>query len=46
VVSTFTVDEIYTWAYRILSFVLLLIGFYINWPKAVEQWNKRKKRKS
>lgn len=46
ILSMFTMDEIYTWVYRALSFVLLLFGFYLNWPKVVEQYKKRKKKKT
>lgn len=45
VLSTLTVDDVYTWVYRALSIVLVLIGLYINIPKAMEQWKKRKKKK-
>lgn len=46
VLASFTIDDIYTWVYRILSVILVCLGLYINWPKAVDQWKKRKSKKT
>ena len=43
-----TADTLWTWAWRILSAISLLLIIYINWNKAVNIFknNKRKKDKN
>lgn len=40
-----TADSVYTWVFRGLSLLSVCIVIYINWPKAVEQYKKRKTKK-